>query len=94
MDPTRPFQGLGFMTSSQAPMSAALFYPIAGVGQVIQAENYEGPFLLPFSSSSSNSSSLPSPDSVFTTAKETALPSLPPFYRPETRSPRAAWDSI
>lgn len=47
MGPNRPSRELGFRTSSQAPTSAAPSYPSADVGQVIWAENYKGPSLLP-----------------------------------------------
>lgn len=81
MGPSRPSRELGFMTSSQAPRSAAPSYPTAGVGQVIWAENYEGPFLLPLSSSTSR----PSPHSILTTARDAAFILPPPFtaQRPE-----------
>ena len=80
--PPGPPGGLGPMTSSQTPTSAAPSYPTAGVVWVIQPENWEGP-----SPASSTSSSL-----SHRTPSSQLSSSPPPFYRTETRSPRAAWD--
>lgn len=54
------------------------------MGQVIWAGNYEGPF----SSSSSNSSSRPAPNSILTTARDAAFILATSIYRPEPRAQR------